>query len=103
MTNAPQCLAIARHGRQLRDLHRLAYNRDLYAEGGRHTKAKLDAIASAATLEGLGGKSITGDSDARYRTDYYWTLPVGFWERTSTEIATIQSEADDMVRRLYME
>lgn len=99
--NAAECLAIARLGRRLRNLHRLLASDLQFAAPGQHARPALDSIAPTELLHELGAEDIVATPNSLYRAAPQYLLPATFWERVRTAIEGGQGEIDELVETLY--
>lgn len=99
--NAADCLAIARLGRRLRNLHRLLANEVQFAAPGQHPRPALEAIVPADLLHELGAEDVEVVPNALYRAVPLYLLPAGFWDRVRSAIEDGEGEINEMVEALY--
>jgi hypothetical protein len=96
-----ECLAIARIGHQLRDLHRLLAQHNQFIAPGKFTKTDLEALAPASLLETLGVLSPPVEVSSLYRVMPHYELSHDFWTKVRTMINSSQKEIDTLVEDLY--
>lgn len=99
--NVTECLAIARLGRHLRDLHRLIAHEAQFAVPGQHPRPALDAIAPTDVLREFGAQDVVSAPNVLFRVAPQYLLPIDFWDRVRRSIDDNQREIYEMVESLY--